>query len=124
MAQQEFLSELDFDTQYRKAKPEFYYDGIVYYHKVKYDEGYVAEEAGIHFNQAFDQTQFTQDAFHGLAYLPAGEIPEEDDYLARKAPVDGISKEGQVIETAGTENEEKPKAKKAKKVDEAEKQDQ
>lgn len=120
MAKTEFLSELDFDTAYRVAKPEFYFPGIIYYHKVEYAEGFVAEEAGIHYNENFDQTQFVQDATHGLAYLPAGEIPEQDEYTARKAPVDGISKEGQIIETAPAE-EEKPKAKKhAKKAKPAE----
>lgn len=116
----EFLSELDFDTQYRQAKPEFYFDGIIYYHKVKYAEGYKAEEAGIHQTQAFDQTQFVLDAQHGLAYLPAGEIPEQPSSFDRQVTVDGIMKEGQVVETYSEDEQEikksKPKKSAAKKT--------
>lgn len=108
MAKTEYLSELDFDTQYRKAQPDFFYSGLVYYHKVKYPEGYVAEEAGIHQDAAFDEAQFKQDAYAGLAYLPVEEMPEQEAPFTftteegitvnRTVPEDGIMKEGQLIE--------------------------
>lgn len=108
MANKKFSTELEFDTAFRKAKPEFFYSGLVYFHKVKTDEGYVAEEAGIHYNAEFDQTQFLADAYSGLAYLPFSEMPEEPTDLERKVPEEGFMKEGELHETKTTGKEEKP----------------
>jgi hypothetical protein len=75
--EKQYLTELEFDTAYRPATAEMYEQGMKYFHKVKYTEGYVAEEAGIHENLDLDRVQFTEDAFKRLAYLPASSFEEE-----------------------------------------------
>lgn len=113
--EKQYLSELDFDNQYRPASADMYQEGMVYFHKVKYPEGYVAEEAGIHENLEFDRVQFTEDAFKRLAYLPASSFTEETrtaKEIAESRISETIIKEGQEVPVVAAESNSKKASKK------------